>query len=370
VGGIAALVVSASAEELQVVVPRLGAGDPARSVEVRVPDLDEVGRGGVTIGPPRDPVGLRFVAEPFAGPSAHPHAVVSTDLGPTFVLAASGDRSAAQRALAAQQALNAVVPTLASAPGVVVEARDLETRPVLGLSGGSDVLLEVTPEDAAAYNEDWTRLRGRARSVTPARLARWWEVVARDLVLVLLRGEPPQFAAGLAPEGRVFQQVYDAARRGGGPPVSRQVVEGLPASVREGLRVAALRVPVSVTEDSRPGTGSAAAAGPGAAPESRSRSLELEGTWTGSETEQGTRRFVTATFRRDFGSIAYEGGITFEVPFLKLERVGRDRVRFTVQVRGGIRHYHGTWNGETLSGDISRDEDGSDVVGSFELRPR
>jgi hypothetical protein len=368
VGGVPALVVSASAEELQVVVPRLRAGEPSRSVEVRVPDLEEVGRGGVTIAPPRDPVGLRFVAEPFTGPSAHPHAVVSTDLGPAFVLAASGDRSAAERALSAQQALNAAVPTLASAPGVVIEARNLETSPVLALSGGTEPLLEVTPEDAAAYNEDWTRLRGRARPVTPSRLARWWEVVARDLVLVLLRGEPPQFAAGLATEGRVFQQVYDAARRGGGPPVSRQIVEDLPTSVLDGLRVAALRVPVSVTDEVVAGRPRAQASG--ATPESRSRDLELDGTWAGSENEQGNRRFLTVTFRRDYGSIAYEGGITFEVPFLKLERLGRDRVRFTVQVRGGIRHYHGTWNGETLSGDISRDEAGSDVVGHFELRPR
>jgi hypothetical protein len=150
--------------------------------------------------------------------------------------------------------------------------------------------------------------------------------------------------------------------------VSRQIVEDLPTSVLDGLRVAALRVPVSVTDEVVAGRPRAQASG--ATPESRSRDLELDGTWAGSENEQGNRRFLTVTFRRDYGSIAYEGGITFEVPFLKLERLGRDRVRFTVQVRGGIRHYHGTWNGETLSGDISRDEAGSDVVGHFELRPR
>jgi hypothetical protein len=370
IAGVPALIVSASTEELQAVVPRLATGDPTLSVEVRVPDLQEVGRGEVTVAPSRDPVGLRFVAEPFTGPSAHPHSVLATDLGPAFVLAASGGRSAAQRALAAQQAFNAAVPTLATAPGVVIEARDLETSPVLGLSGSSEALLEITPEDAAAYNEDWTRLRGRGRPVTPARLARWWEVVARDLVLLLLRGEPPQFAAGLASEGRVFRQVYDIARRSGGPPVSRQMVDDLPASVRDALRVVALRVPVTVKEGSRPDAGPAATGAPSAAPASQSRELRLEGTWTGSENEQGNRRYLTVTFHRDYGSIAYEGGITFEVPFLKLERLGRDRVRFTVQVRGGIRHYQGSWDGETLSGDISRDEAGSDVVGRFELRPR
>ena len=79
---------------------------------------------------------------------------------------------------------------------------------------------------------------------------------------------------------------------------------------------------------------------------------------------------MTVTFRSDYGSIAYEGGLTLTVPFLKLERPGRNRVRFTVQMRGGIRHYLGRWDGETLSGDIARDEAGGDVVGTFELRPR
>jgi len=368
VAGARALVVSASNHELTVVVPRLNAGETARALEIRVPDSQDVGRGVVEVAASPDPIGLRFIAEPFEGPSAHPHAVLSTGLGPAFVLAAADGHTAAERAVSAQQALNAAVPTLAASPGLLPEARDLETKPVLGLPGQFEALLEVTEADAAAYNEDWTRLRGRARAVTPARLARWWEAVARDLVLILVRAEPPRFAAALASEGRVFQQVFDAAQRAGGP-VSPAVVAGLGRGTRDGLRVVALRVPPSVSAEV-PAAATAAAAAPTPAPAPKAGPLRLEGSWTGTENEEGQQGYVTVTFHRDYGSIAYEGGLTLTLPFLKLERPGQDRVRFTVQIRGGIRHYLGRWDGETLSGDIARDEAGQDVVGTFELRPR
>jgi hypothetical protein len=369
VAGTRALVVSAAGDQLTVVVPRLPAGEPARSLEVRVPGSQDVGQGTLEVAPSPDPVGLRFVAEPFDGPSAHPHAVLATALGPAFVLAAADGQSAAERALAAQQALNGVVPTLAASPDLLPEARDVATRPVLGLPGQFETLLQVTEADAAAYNEDWTRLRGRARPVTPARLARWWEAVARDLVLVLLRAEAPRFAAALASEGRALQQVHDAAQRAGGP-VSAEVVAGLRRGTRDGLRVVALRVPTSVTAEAPAAAGPSTddAATPPPAP--RAEPLRLDGSWTGTESEQGRQRYVTVTFRRDYGSIAYEGGLTLTVPFLELERRGRDRVRFTIQIRGGIRHYLGRWDGETLSGDIARDAAGRDVVGTFELRKR
>jgi hypothetical protein len=370
VAGAQALVVSASNDELTIVVPRLEAGDPARPLEIRVPGSQDVGRGVVEVAASGDPIGLRFIAEPFDGPSAHPHAVLSTGLGPAFVLAAAGGRSAAERALAAQQAFNAAVPTLTASPGLLPEARDVQTKPVLGLPGQFQALLEVTEADAAAYNEDWTRLRGRARAVTPARLARWWEAVARDLVLMLVRAEPPRFAAALAPEGRAFQQVFDAAGRAGGPGVSPEVVAGLSRGTLDGLRVVALRVPTSVTAEVPAAAAAAAAAAPTPASAPQAAPLRLEGSWTGTENEQGQQRYVTVTFRRDYGSIAYEGGLTLTVPFLKLERPGQNRVRFTVQIRGGIRHYLGRWDGETLGGDIARDEAGRDVVGTFELRPR
>ena len=112
IGGGAALVVSASDSTLEVVVPRVGPGEPARAVAVRVAGGANVGTATLDVPPPADPIEPRFVAEPFAAVPGRPHAVVATGLGPAFVLAASGGRTAAQRALEAQGRLNQAVAAL------------------------------------------------------------------------------------------------------------------------------------------------------------------------------------------------------------------------------------------------------------------
>ena len=112
--------------------------------------------------------------------------------------------TAAERAAVAADRLNAAAQPLRTTVGLTLEARGLESNPVIGLVGRPEALLEVTEEDAAAYNEDWTGLRGRGGPVTRARLARWWEALARDLVLLTVRAQAPQHAAALAPEGRAL----------------------------------------------------------------------------------------------------------------------------------------------------------------------
>ena len=52
------------------------------------------------------------------------------------------------------------------------------------------------------------------------------------------------------------------------------------------------------------------------------------------------------------------------------ERPRRDQVRFSVQIRGGVRHYATRRDGEALRGSISTDAAGRNVVASFELRRR
>lgn len=366
IGGTRALVASAFDDELQVVVPRLGPGEAARALELRVPGSEEVGRALLQVAPTPDPVPLRFVAEPFPGAPESPFAVVSTGLGPAFVLSAATGRSAGQRALAAQQALNQAAAEFATSPGLLPEARDLAARPMVALPGRPEPLLEVTAADAAAYNEDWTGLRGRGGPVTPARLARWWEAVSRDLFVMLGQGRRPSFAAALASEGRVLQQVFDAGARDGGQGVPLGSVTGARQSVRNSLRLVALRVPASVTAEPPPTQTATAAPAPTARPEP----LDLVGEWTGSELEGGRRRYLTLTFRRSEGTISYEGGITLTVPFLSYDKPGRDRVRFAVQIRGGMRHYHGQWDGEKLSGNITKDQAGQNVTGNFEVRKR
>ena len=367
IGGALSLVVSAFDTELKVVVPRPATGAP--TLELRVPGSEQVGQAGLKVAPPPEVVELRFVAGPFDAVPGRPYAVISTGLGPAFVLAASGGRSAADRALEAQRRLNEAATVLKATRGLGFEVRDLATRPVVGLIGRPEVVLEVAEEDAAAYNEDWTRLRGRGGPVTPARLARWWEAVANDLALLLVRGERPQFASALATEGRVLGQVFEAAQRTGRFGVPFSVVAEARPPIRDGLRLLALRVPASVTAPVAPAAGPAPGAAPAALAPTPSR-LVLDGTWIGSEVEDGLRRYLTVSFRGSGGTVAYEGGITLTVPMMAVEQPGRDQVRFTMQFRGGIRHYVGKWDGQTISGTVARDPEGKSAIATFELRQR
>jgi hypothetical protein len=363
VDGVPALVASASGDALRVVMPRIGPGGVSRALEVRVPGSENVGQTILQVAAPADPVEFHFVAEPFVAVPGRPHAILATGLGPAFVLAASGGQTAASRAVDAAARLNGAASALRTTLGLNVEARGLESSPTLGLAGHPEALLEVTAEDAAAYDEDWTGLRGRGGPVTRARLARWWEAVGRDIVLLTVRGERPHFAAALAPEGRVLGQLFDAAQRSGRPGVPRQVVNEARPPLRDGLRLLALRVPASVAAVAPPTIPAVTATPPPAR-------LELEGAWGGSQTEQGQRQYLTVTFRRGGGSISYEGGITLTIPLLSLDQPRRDQVHFSVQIRGGVRHYVGKWDGETLSGSISTDAASRNVVASFELRRR
>jgi hypothetical protein len=367
VGGVPALVVSAALDALVVAVPRTGPGEPGRALEVRVPGSESVGQALLQVAPASDPVEFHFAAEPFTTAPGRAHAVLTTGLGPAFVLAASGGKTAAVRAVEAAGRLNAAAQALRTTVGLNLEARGLDSGPVLALAGTPEALLEVAEEDASAYNEDWTGLRGRGGPVTRARLARWWEALGRDLVLLTVRGEKPRFAAALAPEGLALGQVFDAAQRTGRPGVPRSVVDEARPVLRDGLRLLALRVPASVTA---PAAAVAAPGLPAAAATPAPPRLQLEGTWGGSQVEQGQRQYISVAFQRGGGSIAYEGGITLTVPLLTVEPSRRDQVRFSVQIRGGIRHYSGKWDGEAIRGSISTDAAGRNVVASFELRKR
>ena len=306
-----------------------------------------------------DPVELKFVAEPFLAVPGRPHAVLATRLGPAFVLAASGNRTAAERALEAQGRLNAAVPVLRADPGLTFQARGYEAVPTIGLTGKPDPLIEVSEQDAAAYNEDWTGLKGRGGPVSSARLARWWEAVGRDVLLLTVRNERPRFTAALAAEGRVLGQLFDAAHRAGNAGGLRPLVEGPKAPQRDAFRLIALRVPATVLAPA----GAAPAPTPPPPPQ-----LKLEGSYRGRETEDNQIRYVIVGFGRGGGNVTYEGGITFSVPLLSLEQPARDEVRYSLRMRGGLRYYFGRWDGETIRGNITTDPEGRDLVGTFELR--
>jgi hypothetical protein len=361
IGGAHALVVTASGSELKVVVPQVGGDGGDTSVELRCLGFDNLGQATLKLAPPANPIDFRFVAEPFDDVEGHDHAVLATELGPAFVLSASGGRSAAERAFEAQRRLNAAAVLLKASRDQDVETRALESAPIVALVGKPEALLEVSQEDAAAYNEDWTKAGAKAGGVTRSRLARWWGAEARDLVLLLVRSEKPQHAATLAPEGRVLGDVFAAARKAITFGVPRSVLgEGRPP-LRDALRVVGLRVPAGV----------AALAGEApAAPVATAVTevpLRLEGEWTGYEVEGGTRRRLLVTFVGRGGNVAYAGGVS--LPLAGVEQAPKGVVRFNFQVRGSTHFFSGHWDGQKIAGTISSDLEGKNVTGAFDLTP-
>ncbi len=353
VGGTRAIVVSASGSELKVAVPHAAPGE-AR-VEVKVPGSDDVGQAGLTVDPLPDPIDFRFAVEPFEDAPGHEHAVVSSGLGPAFVLSASGGRSAGERAVEAARRLNDAAGALKASVDADLRIQAGGTTPTMVLVGKNAPLFEVTAEDAAGYDEDWTGLKGRGGAVTQGRLAAWWEAVARDLVRLLVRGEKPHFAADLAPEGRVFVDLGALSRKVVAVGVPRQAVVEAKPPLRDALRVAGLRVPPSVKDAS-----AAASAGP---------SFKLEGEWSGSERDSGELHYVTVTFAGGAGTLTYQRALALSVSLVDLQQQG-STLRFTVQTGVGKRFYRGQWDGKKITGTLSTDAAGKAEVGTFELSSR
>jgi hypothetical protein len=355
IAGLRALIVESNAGELQVMVP-FASGEAA--LEVKVPGSSEAARALVSVAA-GDPVEWRFAAEPFEDAAGHHHVFLTTALGPAFVLSPAGGRTAAERAVEATRRLNESAAVLRSSLDADFRARGHAVE----LVPKETPVLEVSPEDAAAYAENWTG--GRGGAATPERLAQWWAAIARDLVLMLVRNEKPAHAAGLGPEGRVLGEVFQAARRGGQYGVARRVVADLKPAQRQALRVLAQRVPAALAGPGPALPGQPAAAGaPGAA-----TPLRLQGKWTGFEDEQSSRKLISVSFGRSGGTLTFTEGVSIGVPLLSAETPQRNTVRFSAQVRGGVRYYFGSWNGETLSGRITTDPAGRNAVGSFELTP-
>lgn len=356
IGGVRALVASASDGELRVSVPFVEGG--AMPVEVRVAGKENAAQSTLNVAAAADPVDFRFAVELVEGAAAAERAAVATALGPAFILAASGGKSAVERAEEAVKRLNAAAGPLKASREADVVARGLEGSPLLGLAGGNDALLQVTAEDAAAYYE---RQGGRGPMVTPARLAVWWEAVARDLVTLLLRGEKPQRASALAAEGRALGDLFEAVRKAGGFGVPRAVLASARPPLLASLRALGGRVPSSVPQPA----GAPAAPGGAAAV----APLVLERTWAGFELDDGVKKYLTVVFKGRSGTFAYEGGVSVSLPLWGVAPQ-KNGVRFGVEAGGRRRHYTAQWDGSRLTGTISTQEGGKGDLGTFELSPR
>lgn len=358
IGGVRALVVAAEAATLKVAVPFLPSGGPL-PVEVRIPGSDHVGQASLTAADPPEAVALHFAAEPLGDDKNQ--AAVSTALGPAFLLATANGRSAAERAAEAAQRLNEALPAIRASRDTDFVARGFDRKPILALAGKDEPLLEATGADAALYDQ-----RGGGKEpISAARLAVWWEAVARDLVLLLVRSEKPQRVAALsAADGRPLAELFAAVQKTGAQGVSRTVLASAKPPLLAAVRGFAVRVPASVPTPAGAAGPAAAAVDPGGVP-----ALPADRVWSGFEVVDGIRKYATLTLKGSGGKYAYSGGVGVSVPVSAVEQK-RGELRFVLQTGGRSRYYLGKWDGTRVAGRISSDTSGSGDVGAFELMPR
>jgi len=109
--------------------------------------------------------------------------------------------------------------------------------------GVPDLLVRVTPQDAAAYQTP-PGLPSRGAPPTPIALARHWSALLSDTVTVgTSAGKPAATAATDPATGAAFAQLRAALpwQYGSGLPSTR--VAALPSDLKRRLREAAFRVP-------------------------------------------------------------------------------------------------------------------------------
>ena len=243
--GVPALVVAASSTEMAVVLP-----PPARpQPETLAPVV--VHAGGRT----SDGVGFpiqqlvegtwvpRFFAGAVVGGGTKGQATVGTAIAPVLLLSGKDDsRSVGERALRVAAALNAIVDRARVGQPAVFEVRE-QPEPGVALVDGPDLIVKVTPHDAAAYDTP-PGLPARGAPPTPMALASHWAALLNDTLVIGTSGGKPAAAAGITPAaGAAFGQLRAALPWQYGSGVSSARVVALSADLKRRLREAALRVP-------------------------------------------------------------------------------------------------------------------------------
>jgi hypothetical protein len=178
----------------------------------------------------------RFLAGAVGEGGAKGQATVGTEIAPVLLVSWKDEsRSVGERALQVAAALNAAVDRARVGQAASFEARE---QPAIGVAlvGAPDLLLRVTPQDAAAY-ETPPGLPVRGAPPTPSALARHWAALLNDTFIIGTSGGKPSAA------GAAFAQLRAALpwQYGSGIPSARVVA--LPGELKSRLREAAFRVP-------------------------------------------------------------------------------------------------------------------------------
>ncbi len=206
--------------------------------------------------------------------------------------------------------------------------------------------------------------------MTRDRLARWWEAVGRDLVLLLVRGEKPRLRRAAGRRGPCARRSSSTRRRKTGEPAC-------PRQLLERARAAAARRPAT-RGPARAGHGHGARAAarerPGRARSARRRPrrprLPLEGTLPRQRDSRTGEPLPDRDLRRGRGTITYEGGITLHhAARRRSSGAAATRCASAVRMRGGMRYYVGSWDGEKLVGTHRDGRGRPEVVGTLRAAP-
>jgi hypothetical protein len=351
IGGVPALVLEANPRELKVVVP------PARgdSAQEETPVVVRAG-GRESTNKPRfllaRPLGGTYLLRFFpsaATDTGSRTVLVTSEAGPTLLLSSpEGAPSATSRAIKAAAALNGALDQARNGAAVVFEARQ-SPSPGVALAGGTELLVQATSDDSAAYAAPpGTNVSTAVPSLQA--LADHWAALLNDCLAVFVQNEKPMRLVALSSRGRALLELRSALGWRTGSGIPSEKVASMPADLLQKIRDASLIVGGA-------GQGSAAAA--------------VEGTWEGQMEDNAGSRAIVVRLRAE--GPALTGRLTSQTSALSAEVALRDIsfkgnvLRFTLPAGAGSRVFVGNVAGSTVTGTLHAAANGPSV-GTFTLR--
>jgi hypothetical protein len=347
--GTPALVLQATAQELEVLVPpaRGGEVEEASPVVVRAGGKESSNRATFTIV---RPAGGAYVFRFFAAPATETGSrmvYVASEPGPALLLSSPESApSAASRAIKVAAALNGAFDQARNGQPVAFEARR-DPFPGVGLSGSSELIVQATPDDAAAHAAP-PGFPPRGVPSLPA-LVEHWAAVLNDTLAIFVLNEKPARVLALSPKGRAFLELRSAVgwRAGTGIPTDR--IASLSPDIWKRVREASLVV---------------AAAGEG------SPAAVVEGTWEGEMEDDAGPRAIVVKLRVEgsglTGRLTSQRALSMEAPLRDIS-FQKDVLRFTLPAGNATRLFVGRLSGSTLSGTLHATANGPQV-GTFTLK--
>ncbi len=311
VSGRNAAVLSATDTEIKLSLPGLRMSDSAGARELTIQANQkrsvahpiEVRRESAALYSPR------FFAEVLEGSRA----AVSCELGPVMVL--GPDPASRRRAHDAALRLNTLA---ANARGARVQfiAGDV----TISASGGS--VLTVTPADGS----------GNPRALAPL-----WTAQLNDMFDLFFQGRRPTRTVELSPDGKVFVDIFAAARR-------RSAEPGVPMAVLSSPDPAWLRSFATLAASPSSGGGQALAL--------------LDGYWSGAIEAPGQPRKIeislTATPSGLIGQrTSRQGKLSTDVSLQNLS-YSRRELRFSFTEGGERLNFAGRLDGDVIAGDVTK----------------